>query len=653
MVDVRRCRSFVCAIAFATLPGAVGPQGQTPAAAIVAGQVVDATSRRPLGGAVVTLTSAAAPATAVSPPQAAPARPRSVSAVANADGRFVFRDVPPGPYSLSSTFDNYAPGAFGRRRPGGPSSTFTVTDGARLTNVVLTLWRLATISGIVVDDRGEPVIGVYPTAMPREMNGGRLEIGFTGGRGSASDDRGYYRISGLMPGAYIVTVGNATESTAVASLDAFDEAVTSGTAAAIVREWPYSGVVRSTSSSAGLIIDGWKVSVPNSAVLPRPGDDSTLLVHPRIFHPGVLTASDATVLTLTPGDERTGIDLTLPQVRGVRVSGVLSGPSGPAGNQGLSLVPASTSDTFFDVPIAYATTDSAGRFSFFGVPTGAYLIDAYRVMPTAPTFAFIPAPAGAPQGGRVEMIPPPAMPFPSVFAEVPVSVGSAAVDGIAVALRPGARISGRVEFDGATPPAPAQIQRVFVSLKPLNGTLPNPSIQPLAGARVSASGTFQTAEYPAGRYHVEVTPPGPGWMVSTIRIAGVDVAGQAFSLGANDVDDVLVTFTDKAMALSGTVRPPDSGSDAESTILVVPTNLDNWIATGMSPRRTATGSVPASGVYQIPILLPGEYTIVALPPEVMVSMAPEFLRRAVAQGVRVTIAAGESKTQALTISRLK
>jgi len=299
--------------------------------------------------------------------------------------------------------------------------------------------------------------------------------------------------------------------------------------------------------------------------------------------------------------------------------------------------------------VAYATTDDAGRFSFLGVAPGVYTIDAYRVMPTGPTWAFIPAAAGAPGGGRVETIAPPSPPFPSVFAEVPVTVGASHVEGIEVVLRPGARVAGRVEFDGARQPTDAERQRVAILLEPLNGALPRASSRPSPGARVDASGGFVTTEHPRGRYHLDITLPGEAWTIRSIRLGGDDVAGQAFALADRDIDDVVVTFTDQAITLSGTVRSPDGGANAESTVLVVPADVDAWIATGMSPRRTATAYVPATGTYLLQIPLPGDYVVAALPPEVEASMEPDFLKRIAAQGVRVSLAVGESKTQVLTI----
>ena len=621
-----------------TSPGATG---------VVAGQVTDGPSRRPLAGAVVTMSVVTAPAAAPPAAGAAP-RPRAVSAVANGDGRFVFRDVPPGSYSLTSTLENHTAGAFGRRRPAGPSSTLVVAAGDRLTNVGIAMWRLAAISGVITDDRGEPVIGAYITAMRRNPKGGRFEIDFEGGSGNASDDRGYYRISGLMPGSYVVTVRNTIQSVSIATLDRFHAATIEGTAS--TREWPYSGVLQ--MANAGLVVDGWQIGRSSGELSALPGPDGTLLVHPPMFYPRTMGAGDAMVLTLGAGDERVGIDLSWPLVRGMRVSGTLRGPNGPAAWHGLSLVPVSTGDVVFDIPVAYSTSDPVGRFSFFGVTPGAYLVRAYRVMPTGPTFAFTPAPPGAPQGDRVETVPPPTDPWPSLYAELPISVGSSHVEGLEVELRPGARVGGRIEFEGAAPP-PAEIQRMSVALAPLNGRLPEVSIRPAPGAAVNAAGRFHTGEYPPGRYHLNVNAAPAGWTIASIRLGDDAAAGQAFALGGGDVNDAIVTFTDKKMMLSGTVRARDPGGDGESTILVIPRDIDAWIASGASPRRTATTNAPASGAYQLQVLLPGEYVVVALPPEVITSLEPEFLKRAVVHGVGISVVPGENKTLSLTIANWK
>ena len=644
----------VCVLPLSTVLAALAiAHAQSPTGqGIVGGQVIDAVSKRPLGGAVVTLTvSAAAPATpAPAGTPAAPARPRAATAVANAEGRFVFRDVPAGTYALTSAIDNHSGGAYGRRRAGGPSMPLTIAADTRLTNVVLPMWRLASISGVLRDDRGEPVIGTYLTALRRTLNGGRYELGFS--NGGPADDRGQYRISGLEPGSYIVSTSiSSLHTVSVATVDAFQSAVTSGTATAITREWPLSGALRIATS--GLVVDGWQVGVSSGDLLPRPGPNGTVLVHPPVYYSGAPNPQDATVITLGPGEERTGIDFTLPEIQSTRVSGVLRGPAGPASNHGLRLIPVSTGEVAFDVPAAYATTDSAGNFRFLGVRPGSYVIRAFRISPRGPTFAFTPAAAGAPQTERVDVVQPPANPEPNYYAEVPVTVGASPTDGVAVVLQPGAKVSGRIVFDGATQPTAAQAQRVSILLRPLNGQLPNPSVQSTPGATINQSGAFETMQYPPGRYHLEIPAPGPDWSIASIRVGTGDVAGQAFTLTDRDVSDVVITFTDKVIRLSGTVQPAVAGGDPESTVMAFPVDFDAWLTAGMSPRRIATTPVSRDGLYQMTMKLPGDYVVVALPPEVAPSFEPAFLKRVAADGVRISFVAGESKTQTLTVSRVR
>jgi carboxypeptidase family protein len=627
---------------------AAGLSGQQPTATgVVAGQVIDVPTGRPVGGAVVILAVGAPPAAVLFGP-GPPAQSRRAVAVSNAEGRFVFRDVPAGDYSLTSTFEGYAPGATGRRRPGGPGRAFTLTDGARLTDAVISMWRLAAISGVVRDDRGEPAVGVTVWAMPRTTIGGRFELTFNGGRAEATDDRGHYRLHHLMPGNYVIAIGLSTQSASVSTVDAYQAAVTSGSAASVMSEWRETGALQ--ISRDGLDVGGWKVFVSEGRPQPLPGPRGTLLVHPTVFHANVTSPSDATVLTLASGDDRTGIDLTLPLVAGVRVSGVLVGPSGPAANSGIRLIPATSDGPVYDIPAAYCTTDSAGRFAFLGVPPGSYAIRAYRVPLTASMMRPPPpAAAGALPITTSEPPPPPRLdpPTAAIFSDVPIAVGSTHIDGVTVTLTPGARLSGRVVFDGTTAPPPAaRLQQMSALIRPISG-------QPAPGtdARVDANGQFTTLGYPPGRYSITVTPPGPEWTLASVRIGAVDAAGQAFALGSSDVGDVVVTFVDKVITLSGTVSAAASGGNPEATVVLFPVDYQTWLATGMSSRRLAASPASATGAYQLRVPLPGDYLVVAVPPDVAPEVDRDFVTRFAPSAVRVSLASGETKTQALTVSR--
>ncbi|HUF48498.1 MAG TPA: carboxypeptidase-like regulatory domain-containing protein [Vicinamibacterales bacterium] len=613
--------------------------------AVVAGQVIDATTGRPVGGAVVTLAlGAPADASATGQQPLAPAQSRRGVAVANSDGRFVFRDVPAGTFSITATRPGFAAGASGRRRPGGPGRPFTIGNGARLTNTTISIWPLAAIGGTVRDDRGDAAVGVAVWALRRAVVNGRLALTFAGSVES-TDERGRYRLANLMPGSYAVQIRTHTQTAAVSTVDAWRAAVTSGTTGPMMGQMSQTGGLRLTT--AGLVVDDWQVSVSSGMTQPIPGPDGSLLIHPTLYHPSTTDPGAAAILTLEAGDERLGIDLTLPLVAGMRISGVLEGPEGPAPGHGLRLYPLGPDRLDVDQAAAYGTTDRAGRFALLGVPPGRYLLRAYRVPMRTPVARPVPSAAGALPGTTVEVLPPSA--GPSLYAELPVAVGTSHVDDLVVQLQAGARLSGHLVFDGTTARPPAErLQQVSLTVYPMAGS------SPANDARVDTEGRFTTAGYAPGRYTLFTgRAPGPEWTLASVRVAGVDVAGRTFTIGTSDINDVVVTFTDTVMTLSGTVRAADGGTETDATIVAFPADAREWIEAGMPRGRLATASTSSNGTYQIRLPLPGDYHVVAVPLDASPEVDPDFVARFAPQAVRVSFARGETKTQPLTIGRAR
>jgi hypothetical protein len=87
----------------------------------------------------------------------------------------------------------------------GPVPTYRPGD-----SVNLTLNKGGAVTGTVLTSTGEPVVGIaVRVQMIRDMNGREVR-GST--RESATDDRGIYRVYGLITGTYIVSAGGPTES---------------------------------------------------------------------------------------------------------------------------------------------------------------------------------------------------------------------------------------------------------------------------------------------------------------------------------------------------------------------------------------------------------------------------------------------------------
>ena len=115
-------------------------------------------------------------------------------ALADAQGRFVFRDLPKGNYGLTTTKPGHVDGAYGRLRPSGrPCLSISATASARPA-CRSPVWRYAAIAGFVQDELGEPVVNTAVRVLRRQIVGGQWR--FVPGAQDQTDDRGAHAASG-------------------------------------------------------------------------------------------------------------------------------------------------------------------------------------------------------------------------------------------------------------------------------------------------------------------------------------------------------------------------------------------------------------------------------------------------------------------------
>ena len=101
-------------------------------------------------------------------------------------GRFAFRALAPGSYRLVTQHAAFV-------RPA--ARTITVAAGQSIRDLVVALTPTGVITGRVVDEYGDPVADVYVRA---SLNRSVFE--------TTTNDLGDYRLYGLPPGAYVVSV---------------------------------------------------------------------------------------------------------------------------------------------------------------------------------------------------------------------------------------------------------------------------------------------------------------------------------------------------------------------------------------------------------------------------------------------------------------
>jgi Carboxypeptidase regulatory-like domain len=648
-------------------------QGPPTSTGLILGQVVDGTSGQPLAGVTVALSgSIGLPAgTPIDvPSEPVPARPFTTRMVmTDGDGHFVFFALPAGRFSLSARKPGYLPGAYGQHAPSetfGISSRLDLGEAERRTDVTIPLWKFATIGGTVVDEAGEPVVGLSVRVLRRAYSGGRLRLGAVASA-VTTDDRGVYRKAGLAPGDYVVAIP-ATQSTIPAAFEeAYRQAVSSGTITDLRRQWTANGADLGAATSGVAVgtlfmspASQGDLSAASLANPPMAGSDRPP-VYEAVFYPSVTSPSRATAITVGSGDERSDVDFHLRPVPTVRLSGTVTGPDGPAAFVGLTLTSAEIDDQVQTSGFEAATTtsDAAGAFTFLGVTPGQYVLRVtttpVRPQSTSTMTTVIQTGTSTIMSGGGSSVPPPIPDVPTLWATLPVAVGEADVGGVGVALTPGVRLSGRLQFEGASPPPDAdRIQRMSLMIDPVEGRskLSSNSFMILRG-QFDADGRLSTYQIPGGRYLVR---PGsfPGWTFKSAMWKGQDVSVTPLDLAGSETPDITIVFTDTPTRLAGTVRDADGAGAAEALVVTFPTDPRMWVDFGATSRRLRSTASSESGAYALTGLPAGDYYVAALPPDQAEDwQTPTFLQQLVGSAVRVTLGDAEKKTQDLKTSRIK
>ena len=615
---------------------------QTPApepTALVLGRVIDGVTKSPVAAAVVTL----------GVPDGT-RRNALDSVMTDSDGRYFFDNVPTGrPLMVTSTKPGWLDGAIGRVRPDGESTVLSIKKDERQVTVDLEMWKRSVLAGAVLDEAGEPVVDVLVWAVRRRIFAGRPQVELT--TAVRTDDRGAFRLSGLVPGDYSVLLPTMVSS----------GPITFGGGNAPI-EWiqTMTGIGAAPMSvdrdSGVLAGDGRNVVTGMTEFASPPASASPWMALPPTFYGG--SSTTPAFVHLDPGQERQGLTIAARRVPTQSISGTLAVPGMPGASYALHLLPASMADfPLFDV--ATAVTDAAGAFTFYGIPSGSYVIRVVRV----------PAPKGPnarattayqdPNRKFVSMYvsgPPPAAPppvdtEPLLYANEPVTVGDTPVRGLTIQLRTGVRISGRVVFAGtAAQPAPEKLPNLTVSADAANGFVPY-QVRQFTTGWLSPDGTFTTPSLLPGQYVLTPSTSTP-WRVKSITAGGADVTG--FPIDATtDVNDIVITYTDGLGTIRGAVAD-QAGPDTRASVLLFPAKPDQWVNYGNSVARLRSVRTSPTGTFLLDAPPAGDYLLIALPGDQIADWRdPANLAALAPRAQRVTVRDGESPTVNLTTVRIK
>jgi len=529
--------------------------GQQPTSTLQ-GTVVEAGTNRPLAGASLELRALqdnSSPAV-ILPNSPIPYYQASSSPVypglSGDAGQFVFRNIPPGRYTLTASHNGHMHAEYGQRGPNGKGMILTVLTGQPLTGIRLTMTRSGAISGHVYDSKGAPL--AYVQVQMRRLTYPDGQRTLTTTSSTVTDDLGAYRLYGLPPGAYVMSAETNTNSVGIIPVGAS-------------RTPPVPGVVVFQSASGPMTTD------PDPANQNRRRDPGLL-----VFYPNASDSRLAKTIDIRPGDDIAGINVTLNAVKStpVAVTWDIAGTSTP-------------SSSIIDLVVSSVSVGGEVR-NRFGIPPG---LSGPPVL-SLPPGSYL---ALAMERGNT--------PEPSTVGFTGFDLGRETATRINIGMIPTRKITGHIVGDGPQNALnPADVSGVRIGFRR------NPSLPLLTGPPVvtpGGDGTFSANGFTDGDWELSVTgfPVSPrNAYVKSFRAANAEMVGNRIHIAGQPDGpiELEIEIGSNGGQLSGTAINSKGEPLSNVTVLLVPDAAD---------RRDLYRTIvtDAAGHYQFGNLSPGSY----------------------------------------------
>ena len=552
------------------------PAPATPAGGgIIAGTLTSADLGRPVRRAQVKIASAS------------PRLTRTVTT--DADGAYLFANVPAGEYTLSASKSGYLEIVFGARRPGPavPGTPIRLGAGEKRDQLALRIPRGGVISGVITDEFGDPVLGVPVRAMRLAfINGERAA--YPAGN-VVTNDLGEYRIPGLMPGDYVVS------------------AVPRDIVAAAAGEAESLRNRMAQVAAAGGIRD---------TVTPDPGKAPDAIGYVPVYFGGTASPSGATSVRLGVSGHAGAVDIQLQVMKTAVISGIVMNPDGTPVSANIQLIDPSM--PIANLGVWFRNSAPGGKFSFPGLVPGSYVINAQAGSSTSVT-------------GQL-----------TAAVTVPVEAGGAAE--VTVPLQRGVSVSGGVALDA--PGGAIDFQRLRVSLLRVATTADWES-EP-KHATPDADGRFVWRGVAPGRYRVTATGLPSGWMMASAVFGGNDAADHHLVVEAGEsLTGGVVKVTARSGEIAGVLTNTSGEPVADQSVVLFPADRAHWLP---QSRRIHVAQPAADGRYVIRGLPPGDYRLAAIdPPEPGQAFDPAFLSPLASAALTIKLGPGERLTHDIRV----
>ena len=485
---------------------------------------------------------------------------RNVTRMASSDaqGLYEIAGLAPGNFRMRVSKPGFIQVEYGQKRALQQGRTISVGDGQRLERVDVGLPRGGVITGRVVDEAGEVIEGLAVQAWERRFIGGRAVVapanGILTGR---TDDRGIYRLHGLLPGSYYVVA----------------------------------------SESAGLNSSGR--SPPPPPVIARlPFSIPGTTEGPRVYHPGSQRIAEAAMVEVDGNIQMFRADLALRPVATARVTGTVLNSSGnPAGTAQVLLFPSFQSGAPLVQP-HHAVVARDGTFEALHVPPGEYVVQAILTAlmgSTASEPGSITVTTWRRVGGE--------------FGMQLVTVVDADVGPISIRTSPGSAVAGRVTLVGAASSlAPSAVRLTALPAdfdrSPLAGTQ-----SAVLQSTIRPDWTFELSSV-FGPTRLALSAPDE-WYLKSVTVDGIDAAEEPFTFDAtgSSRSNMEVVISGGAASVSGRVLDDRKQSVSDYSVIVFSADPQRWYYRSQHVKLARSG---LDGTFKVAGLPPGEYWIAAV-----------------------------------------
>jgi hypothetical protein len=601
-------------------------QRQEESRVVLVGTVIDASTSRPVPGAVVTMETPREGCGSARAPASIP------QVESDPGGRFVVDELPPGSYCVSVRATGYLPAGYGQQTDSDSSRPIRMTGGNRIEVISVRVWPAGAIRGAVTDATGGAVVraSVWLLRIAIPDDGHHAESVAQ----ALTDDLGHYAFLDVPAGTYVLVVPMRALSLPSGLQDNGSVAQSEPRA--------LSPAQRLASSGAPLSPTDSRVRVGGADLLVEPAP-SRFLVNASsgggrkvrglatVYYPSARTLDKAARIVLRSGDDRPGTDIRTDIVDMVTIRGIVRRDGQGEPYCGVHLVPADLAAGRINPQLEAAVTasDARGEFEFPAVPVGEYRIQAWEW----------PHVSGVPDN----MISPTQ---DAEWTESTLSVEGAASPTVVLDLERGLSVAGRTILELGT--GAPQDSKVHLGLAEASGRgLPGPLEQVVTG-----TADFRLAGYPRGDYYVTVGVESPGWFLKSVTYSGRSILDETIHLAPTDVSGVEVTLSTQRTGFAGTVHATGVNEPEAISVLVVRIVRPSGDGLRLSWRPPITVYPSRQGTLPFVDLLPGEYLVIpmtSMPDQLLVNSATTL--STIPGAIDLNLAPGESKQVALVVGR--